>query len=54
MFRSKSIIGLDIGSSTVKAVELHAHGSKYKLTGFGYAELPGEGASQRRLPASTG
>jgi type IV pilus assembly protein PilM len=46
MFRSKSIIGLDIGSSTVKAVELHAHGSKFKLTGFGYAELPGEAIVQ--------
>ena len=38
--------GIDIGSSTVKAVELHAHGSKYKLTGFGYAELPGEAIVQ--------
>jgi type IV pilus assembly protein PilM len=46
MFRSKSIIGLDIGSSAVKAVELQPHGSKYRLTGFGYADLPSEAIVQ--------
>jgi type IV pilus assembly protein PilM len=46
MFRSKSIIGLDIGSSAVKAVELQPHGSKFRLSSFGYAELPSEAIVQ--------
>jgi type IV pilus assembly protein PilM len=34
------VIGLDVGSSSVKAVELKRAGSSYHLTGFGLAELP--------------
>lgn len=46
LFGSKRILGLDIGSSSVKAVELEASSGKYKLTGFGYAPLPSEAIVQ--------
>jgi len=45
-FGSKSILGLDIGSSAVKIVELTASGSTYKLQRFGYAPLPPEAIVQ--------
>ena len=45
-FGSKSILGLDIGSSAVKIVELQASGSSYKLQRFGYAPLPPEAIVQ--------
>ena len=45
-FGSKSIIGLDIGSSSIKAVELTPSGSTYRLTGYGFAELPAEAIVQ--------
>ena len=38
-FGKKTVIGLDIGSSQVKAVELEPHGSSYRLRGFGFALL---------------
>jgi type IV pilus assembly protein PilM len=34
------IVGLDIGSSSVKAVELRPVGNEYELVGFGMAQLP--------------
>jgi type IV pilus assembly protein PilM len=34
------IVGLDIGSSSVKAVELRPTGGEYELVGFGMAQLP--------------
>ncbi len=46
LFRSKSIIGLDIGSSSVKAVELETSGSGFRLKSFGFAELPPEAIVQ--------
>jgi type IV pilus assembly protein PilM len=46
LFRSKSIIGLDIGSSCVKAVELTGSPSAYRLVGYGYAPLPPEAIVQ--------
>jgi type IV pilus assembly protein PilM len=38
--RSKAIVGLDIGSSAVKAVELTAAGKSYRVTAFGSEPLP--------------
>ena len=35
----RGIVGLDIGSSSVKAIELRAKGSSYELLSLGYAEL---------------
>jgi type IV pilus assembly protein PilM len=44
MFRkTKSLIGLDLGSSVVKAVEISLEGQDPVITGFGRAELPPEG-----------
>jgi len=34
------VVGLDIGSSSVKAVELRPTGSNYELVGFGLAQVP--------------
>ena len=39
-FRSKSVLGLDIGSSSVKLAEIQAAGSSYQLQRVGYAPLP--------------
>ena len=38
--RAKSLVGLDIGSSAVKAVELKAAGKSYKVTAFGAEPIP--------------
>jgi type IV pilus assembly protein PilM len=38
--RAKSLVGLDIGSSAVKAVELKSAGRSYKVTAFGSEPLP--------------
>ena len=38
--RAKSLVGLDIGSSAVKAVELKASGKAYKVTAFGAEPIP--------------
>jgi type IV pilus assembly protein PilM len=38
--RAKALVGLDIGSSAVKAVELKPAGKSYKVTGFGTEMLP--------------
>ena len=38
--RAKALVGLDIGSSAVKAVELKSSGKTYKVTGFGTEPLP--------------
>ena len=41
MFRKpKALVGLDIGSSAVKAVELKAAGKGYKVTAFGSEPIP--------------
>ncbi len=41
MFRkAKALVGLDIGSSAVKAVELKQAGKGYKVTGFGSEPIP--------------
>ncbi len=45
-FKPKSIVGIDIGSSSVKAVELSGTPGSYKLTRFGYAPLPPEAIVQ--------
>ena len=38
--RAKSVVGLDIGSSAVKAVELKAVGKGYKVAAFGNEPIP--------------
>src|SRR5262245_27887040 len=38
--RAKSLVGLDIGSSAVKAVELKQAGKSYKVTAFGAESVP--------------
>jgi type IV pilus assembly protein PilM len=38
--RAKSLVGLDIGSSAVKAVELRPSGKGYKVTAFGSEGVP--------------
>jgi type IV pilus assembly protein PilM len=38
--RAKSLVGLDIGSSAVKAVELKPAGKAYKVSGFGSETVP--------------
>ena len=45
-FRSKSVLGLDIGSSSVKIVELHSSGSGAQVQRVGYAPLPAESIVQ--------
>ena len=40
--KAKPVVGLDIGSSTVKAVELRASGKSYKVTAFGVEQLPAD------------
>jgi type IV pilus assembly protein PilM len=38
--KPKSVVGLDIGSSAVKAVELKASGSSFRVAAFGTAPVP--------------
>jgi len=38
--RAKSLVGLDIGSSAVKAVELKPSGKGYRVTAFGWEPVP--------------
>jgi len=38
--RTKALVGLDIGSSAVKAVELKPVGKAYKVTAFGSEPVP--------------
>ena len=45
-FGSKSMVGLDVGSSTVKAVELSPRGKDFELTNLGVAQLPAEAIVQ--------
>ena len=42
--KRKSIVGLDIGSNEVKAVELTRHGDSVRVTGFGWGRLPSQEA----------
>src|SRR5690349_6412135 len=37
--RTRSLVGLDIGSSSIKAVELAKSKKGYKVTGFGFESL---------------
>ena len=42
--RNKSVVGLDLGSSVVKAVEITLEGSEPVITGFARSEIPPGGA----------
>jgi len=44
--KTKSIVGLDIGSSSVKAVECTVKGKNVELTKVGIASLPAEAVVQ--------
>ena len=48
-FRPKSILGLDIGSSAIKMVELEPNGSRMTLRHYGYEALPPEAIVQGSL-----
>lgn len=39
---SKAVVGLDIGTSSVKVVQLKSSGSQWQLAGMGMAEIPKE------------
>jgi type IV pilus assembly protein PilM len=41
-WRSRPLVGLDIGSSAVKAVELRPSGKSFKVVGFGTQPLPAD------------
>ena len=47
MFSGKSIVGLDVGSSAIKAVELTRVGKEVQVTGFGQIELASEEPEDR-------
>ncbi len=49
--RKKSVVGLDIGSSVVKAVELTLDGPDPTVTGFARAEIPPGGNVQEAIDA---
>jgi len=45
MFRkTRSLLGLDIGSNSVKAIELTNHGGEFVVTGFAHAPVVAEGS----------
>lgn len=45
--KTRSIVGLDIGSSSVKAVELTDQGGKLEVTGFGQVEVTSDDATAK-------
>jgi len=47
--KSRTCVGLDIGTYSIEAVELSVSGSKGKVTGFGYEEIPSEEARHEAL-----
>ena len=40
IFGSKQVVGLDLGTSSIKMVELKATGRSYKMTNFGMSAIP--------------
>ncbi len=53
MFRkSKSVIGLDLGTSVVKAVEISLEGPEPVITGFSRVEIPPGGTAQEGIEAA--
>lgn len=47
--RTKSVVGLDLGSSVVKAVEITLEGPEPVITGFGRAEIPPGGSVEEAV-----
>ena len=47
--KKKSVVGLDLGSSVVKAIELTMEGSEPVVTGFARAEIPPGGSVQEAM-----
>lgn len=39
-FESKGVVGIDIGTSSVKILEMHESKKNYYLKSFGIAKLP--------------
>src|SRR5262249_50235311 len=52
--RNKPLVGLDIGSSSVKAVELSKSNKCYQLTGFAYDTLGPEAVVDGAIMDGTG
>src|SRR5204862_5842891 len=50
--KSRSIVGLDIGTSAVKAVELTDSGGKLEVTGFGQIEVATDDATAKASAVS--
>ena len=44
--RSKSLVGLDIGSNSVKAIELKPNGKSYRVTAIGVQPVPPDSIRQ--------
>lgn len=53
-FFSKSVLGIDIGVSSIKLVELSARGSKKKLENYVQFQLPGAGGSLKAFHSQEG
>ncbi|MCD6405573.1 MAG: pilus assembly protein PilM [Planctomycetes bacterium] len=49
--RSQRVLGLDIGSSTVKGVELAKNGEKFAITGYAQAEIASAGTLKEAIAA---
>lgn len=45
--RTKSVVGLDLGTSAIKAVELTQNGKDIEVTGFGHVEVPADDLEAR-------
>jgi type IV pilus assembly protein PilM len=51
---SKSIVGLDIGTSSIKALEMHPNGAKWTLDKAAWADLPKEALEAAKPEARQG
>lgn len=47
--KARNCVGLDIGTYSIEALELSVSGSKGRVTGFGYEEIPNEEARHETL-----
>jgi Tfp pilus assembly PilM family ATPase len=48
--KPRTVVGLDIGSSAVKAVEVKPAGKGYKVTAFGTEPVPPDAMRERPTP----
>ena len=52
--RKKALVGLDIGSSSVKAVELSRKGNRYELTNLGFEDLSPDAVADGQIVDNQG